>query len=258
MKALLKTAIIFVCAMASQLIYAEETDAEHKPFHSRQAVMADVQKLLATAKAEKKRALLVIGANWCHDSRSMASKLAAPEMADLINKHYKIAYINVGYFDEGMNVSQKFGVHTIYGTPTVMVIDPKTNHLVNHASVQKWRDASKVSLKDTVTYFTDHAAQGHAMSVLSPEQKIAKAKIDMFEKIQGLRLRKAYHHVGPLLRAYKEKQPLPKNFRAHWDELAEFRYTLTKDMKKLRDIVHKNTDTHDIVLPKYTPFSWEK
>lgn len=46
--------------------------------------MADVDAALARASANGKRVLLVMGANWCHDSRALAGWLETPRFAALV------------------------------------------------------------------------------------------------------------------------------------------------------------------------------
>ena len=60
---------------------AEKTAAEHpeaKPYKKKAKASENVDAALARALASDKRVLLVMGANWCHDSRGLAGWFEQP------------------------------------------------------------------------------------------------------------------------------------------------------------------------------------
>jgi len=63
---------------------AAETDLDGRRFQPSTDPLADVQQALSRAQKSDRLALIVLGANWCHDSRALASRLYRSPLAELI------------------------------------------------------------------------------------------------------------------------------------------------------------------------------
>lgn len=110
--------------------------------------MADVDAALARAAAGGKRVLLVMGANWCHDSRALAGWLETPRFAALVAERYELVFVNVGLPQTGdghnLAVAQRFGLADFPGTPALLVLTAD-GQAVNLATAQSWRNAASRS-----------------------------------------------------------------------------------------------------------------
>jgi len=124
-----------------------------RPFSATANAMADADAAIARAQANGTNALLILGANWCHDSRGLAWKFGEPELADLIAKNYELVYIDVGHRDRNLEIAQRFGVVRLRGTPTVLIVDSE-GALLNGDSVHDWTSAASRSMDDTTAYFS--------------------------------------------------------------------------------------------------------
>jgi len=144
--------VVTGCAAIAKSALAE-TD-EPRPFDEARDVMADVDAALAAAKARGTRALLVLGGNWCHDSRGLAAKFEDPELAALIAARYELVWVDVGRRDKNLDVARRFGVGDLLGTPTVLILSAD-GALLNASSAHDWRDAASRSLDETYGYFQD-------------------------------------------------------------------------------------------------------
>lgn len=132
------------------------TDHEPHPFDETRDAMADVDAALAAASARGTRALLVLGGNWCHDSRGLAEKFEAPDLAALIAERYELVWIDVGRRNRNMNVPKRFGVHDLLGTPSILILSGE-GELLNADSVHDWRNADSRTLEETYEYFAGYA-----------------------------------------------------------------------------------------------------
>lgn len=107
--------------------------------------MADVDAALTRATASGKRVLLVMGANWCHDSRALAGWLETPRFAALIADHYEVVYVDVGVpqTGEGLNlaIARRFGLDELPGTPALLVLGAD-GRAVNLDTAASWRNAA--------------------------------------------------------------------------------------------------------------------
>ncbi|MHA7873607.1 MAG: thioredoxin family protein, partial [Hyphococcus sp.] len=138
-------------------------DHEPRPFDASRNAMMDVDAALAAAAISSKRPLLVLGGNWCHDSRGLAAKFQRQELASVIEDNYELVWIDVGRRDRNLDVAERFGVDKVTGTPTVLVLSPEGD-LLNADSVHDWRRADSISYADTLAYFQEFAALEDASS----------------------------------------------------------------------------------------------
>jgi hypothetical protein len=97
-------------------------------------VMADVSNALNVARESNKLVLVVMGANWCHDSRALASRLYQQPLNTLIDEHYETVFVDVGFLDKGKEVISSIGPPVYYATPTVLILDPVSGRGIDPAS----------------------------------------------------------------------------------------------------------------------------
>jgi len=110
------------------------------------------------AAAENKLAMYILGANWCHDSTDFAALLKDPSVAPMIEQGYDVQFINVGYLQYIREYVNPYEVPIIYTTPTVMVVEPHSNTLLNRASLPYWGTASSRKPQDVSDYFKQFSA----------------------------------------------------------------------------------------------------
>ena len=91
------------------------------------------------------RVLLVMGANWCHDSRALAGWLGTERFTALIDERYELVFVNIGMPQSGdghnFAVAQRFGLEDLPGTPNLLVLTADGT-LVNADTAITWRDAA--------------------------------------------------------------------------------------------------------------------
>lgn len=130
----------------------ETTDDNPRPFEAARNANQDLDIALASAMVNRKNVLLVFGGNWCHDSRGLAAKFEAPELAKLLEESYILTWIDIGYRDRNLDVLRRVGVKKIYGTPIVVILSPD-GKIINDDSVHEWRTADSRSMTDAYEYF---------------------------------------------------------------------------------------------------------
>jgi CubicO group peptidase (beta-lactamase class C family) len=135
-------------------------DNEPRPFDETADAMSEVDAALVAAKATGKRPLLILGGNWCHDSRGLAEKFAAAPLRSVIEDNYLPVWVDIGHRDRNLDIARRFGIDDILGTPTVLILSPD-GALINRESVHDWRTADSKSMAETVAYFESFADQPH-------------------------------------------------------------------------------------------------
>lgn len=151
-------ALFLAAAPLAAAIASEEEHSEDglRPFDENANAMADVDAALAAAKARGTRVLVVLGGNWCHDSRGLAKKFQDPELAALIAENYELVWVDVGHRDKNMDVPARFGVHGLIGTPSILILSAE-GALLNADSVHDWRNADSETFAKVYDYFAEWA-----------------------------------------------------------------------------------------------------
>lgn len=241
---------------------AAETDPDGRLFEPSADALADVEQALVRAGDNDRLGLVVLGGNWCHDSRALAARLKRSPLAEVIEENYELVFVDVGFLDKGRNVLQRFGVPQFYATPTVLIIDSSTRQVVDNEERHLWSNAYKVDMASSVDYFEKWAADdaaGEPAPVSAGLQQLY-AEIDRFEVELAERVAAGYAVVGPMLKAYKAGNA-PDDFDARWDELAGFRMAIPGAIEELRAEARRRVaageDDIQLEFPVYPPLSWE-
>jgi hypothetical protein len=247
-----------VLAVAAVPLRADGTFILYPPSEN---AMAEVDAALMRADAAGRLALIVLGADWCHDSRALAERLQTEPLAGLIAQHYETVLVDVGYLERGQDIVRRFGVPVYYATPTVLIVEPATGHLVNAGDRHQWGAAASIGMPETVGYFTQMASQrpgpqepaGEALAHLY-------AEIAAYERDLAGRVSEGYAVVGPMLRAYKEGQA-PEEFEDIWNELSEFRNAIPGVVENLRREARRRVAEGEtnipLSYPEFATFSWD-
>jgi len=243
-------------------VRAADTDPDGRLFQSSVDPVSDVQQALGRADDGDRLALVVLGANWCHDSRALASRLHRPPLAALIQQHYELVFVDVGFLDKGRAVLQQFGVAHFYATPTVLIIDPSNGQLLNDEDRHIWSNAYNIDMSSSVQYFEKWAMNDLVADPVADSTQLRQlyAEIDQFEQQLAERVAAGYAVVGPMLEAYKAGNA-PEEFDASWNELRDFRMAIPDNIRELRDEAQRRVSEGDknvqLLFPEYRLLSWE-
>lgn len=127
---------------------ADLAHPEARAYAVKPEAAVDVDAALTRAAANGKRVLLVMGANWCHDSRALAGWLETPRFAGLVAERYELVFVNVGMPQSGdghnLDIARRFGLADFPGTPALLVLTPE-GKAVNLDTAASWRNAASRS-----------------------------------------------------------------------------------------------------------------
>ena len=137
-----------------------ELKQEVRPFDAKRNAMRDVDKALSKARKSGKKLIIVMGANWCHDSRALATRFTKPEFTALLESDFELLYVAAGDDpgDKSLNkdVAARFGVDKVVGTPTVFVVT-SSGQVLNPDSRGYWRHSHDIPTDMTYAYFAHYA-----------------------------------------------------------------------------------------------------
>ena len=107
---------------------------------------AAVAAAMKRAKASHKLLLIDLGGNWCLDCRLLAATVELPVLRRWLDARFVMVTVDVGRFDRNLKIPARFGIKgRLAGVPAVLVIDPRTDRLVNAGRVTALADARSLS-----------------------------------------------------------------------------------------------------------------
>lgn len=134
---------------------AQAQEAALYPEDANAAAVIDAA--LAQARDEGKQALIVFGADWCHDSRGLAQTLDEDaRLARLVSEHYVLARVDVGQRHRNQDQLQRFGLEGSFGTPTIVIADGE-GYARNGMTAHDWRTAHDADPSDIAAYLSHYA-----------------------------------------------------------------------------------------------------
>ena len=96
-----------------QLLFNAETDAAQ-----------DVAAARKRAKKEGKFLMVIFGANWCIDCRTLERRLKSSEVTEYIADRFEYAHVDVGRFNKNLDVASEYGINLQRGIPVALAFAP--------------------------------------------------------------------------------------------------------------------------------------
>ena len=116
------------------------------PYDEQANAQAAVAAARARAKARHKLLLIDLGGNWCLDCRLLAGTMDLPQLRKFVAAHYEVAIVYVGRFDKNLDIPAHYGIKDrLEGVPAVLIVDPRTDRLVNAGHITALADARSMS-----------------------------------------------------------------------------------------------------------------
>ena len=116
------------------------------PYDERTDATVAVATARARARAGHKLLLIDLGGNWCLDCRILAGTIELPEVRAFVRRHYELVTVDVGRFDKNLNVPARYGItDRLAGVPALLVVDPRTNRLLDAGHVAALADARSMT-----------------------------------------------------------------------------------------------------------------
>ncbi|WP_284126534.1 thioredoxin family protein [Parerythrobacter aestuarii] len=136
-------------SLAGETEAAAPDHPEATPFDKKADATANVDAALVRANERGALVMIVLGANWCHDSRALAGWLQSERFAGLIEDRYEVVYVDVGHPQKGkgrnLDIAARFGLEEeVTNTPTLLLLDNE-GRLLNADTAKSWRNAASRS-----------------------------------------------------------------------------------------------------------------
>ena len=104
---------------------------------------AAVARAKARARAAGKLLLIDLGGNWCGDCRILTATMDRPELKAFVDRHYEVVLVDVGHMDKNLQIPGHYGIgdRLAGGVPALLVVDPKTDRLLDGGHISALEDA---------------------------------------------------------------------------------------------------------------------
>lgn len=162
MKPLLAAALLAgVLPAAPPVLAGDSAPIAYYPERADDAARLDAA--LAAARAEGKLAVIVFGADWCHDSQALAALLTSDAFKAEFGTRFAVTFIDVGVPQDGrgrnLDLAGRFGVAKMPGTPTMVVVSPRGKRLNGRKDAYSWRNAASRDRAEVLGWFRKIAAK---------------------------------------------------------------------------------------------------
>ena len=118
---------------------------------------AVLDQALAKAAASNHYAVIVFGADWCHDSRALAKALTSESFKTEFADRYDVTFIDVGTPQTGaghnLDLVKQLGVKNLKSTPALFVISPQGKLLNGKKDAVSWRNAESRGSEAITAWF---------------------------------------------------------------------------------------------------------
>ena len=118
---------------------------------------AVLDRALTHAAASKAKAVIVFGADWCHDSRALAQVLTSAAFNREFGSRFEVTFINVGrpQTGEGRNLDlvKRLGVKNLKSTPALFVLRGDGKLLNGKKDAVSWRNAESRGTDKVLAWF---------------------------------------------------------------------------------------------------------
>ena len=129
-----------------------------KPF-SKQVIKArQLKDFISKALELKKQPLVIFGANWCPDAQCLEAIMRMLTVTKFLAQHYEIMRVDVGDYDQNMELYTVFDMPSEEGVPRVVILDLK-GRVLNFDSNDRWRTARETDPQEIFNYFQGFANQ---------------------------------------------------------------------------------------------------
>jgi len=120
----------------------------------------EVQEAVALASKERKRVLVVFGANWCYDCHVLDSAFHRSDIEPVLRKNYEVIHVDVGEGDKNQDLMQQYQVPMKKGIPAIAVLDSDGKLLYSQQGGE-FEKARALSPEDVLAFLNKWKPSSH-------------------------------------------------------------------------------------------------
>ena len=130
--------------------------AAENPYDEKADAKLDIKQALAQAATNHQQVIVVFGANWCPDCKTLDTAMKTGASAPLLARDFQIVKVNVSddlhNFERNKDVARSYGVPLEKGIPAVVILSPQ-NEVLYATRAGELADAQKMGDKAIYEFF---------------------------------------------------------------------------------------------------------
>lgn len=111
----------------------------------------EIEEALQQATTEKKKVILVFGANWCYDCHVLDRALHEGAAGKIVQENFLVVHIDIGEGDKNLDLAKKYKIPLERGVPAVAILDHEARLLYSSGSGE-FEAARRMMKKDLVAF----------------------------------------------------------------------------------------------------------
>jgi thiol:disulfide interchange protein len=111
----------------------------------------EINEALQTALNEKKRVLLIFGANWCYDCHVLDHALHDGDAGKIVSEKFLLVHVDIGEGASNAELISKYKIPLDKGVPAVAILDA-SGKLLYSSGDGEFEAARKMMKKDLVAF----------------------------------------------------------------------------------------------------------
>ncbi len=144
--------VLLSAAQSADSITPLPRPSQLKPIYSATAnAKTEIAEALKHAKSDNKRVILVFGGNWCFDCHILDAAFKDAQIAPLVDENYRIVHVDVGQFDQNLDIAKQYNVNIKKGVPALAVLSSSGQVLFSDKGGE-FESARSMSRADVVSF----------------------------------------------------------------------------------------------------------
>jgi len=111
----------------------------------------EIDEALRTALNEKKRVLLIFGANWCYDCHVLDHALHEGEAGKIVSEKFLLVHVDIAEGEKNSELIKEYKIPLDKGVPAVAILDAN-GKLLYSSGEGEFEAARRMLKKDLLTF----------------------------------------------------------------------------------------------------------
>jgi thiol:disulfide interchange protein len=111
----------------------------------------EIDAALKQAVVDKKRVLLIFGANWCYDCHVLDRALHEGAAGEIVKESFLLAHVDIGEGDKNLDLLKTYHIPLEKGVPAVAILD-RDGRLLYSSGDGEFEAARRMMKKDLVAF----------------------------------------------------------------------------------------------------------
>jgi thioredoxin 1 len=110
-----------------------------------------IEGAILRATDEKKRVLLIFGANWCYDCHVLDKALHQGELGKIVSENFLLVHVDIGEGEKNPDLVKQYKIPLDKGVPAVAVLE-SDGHLLYSSGNGEFEAARRMLKKDLIQF----------------------------------------------------------------------------------------------------------